>query len=145
MSELLFRAKRKDTGEWVEGLPSYGSDGTIREIEYMKETPGEEIPEVEYVEVDPETICQYTGVKDERGKKIWEEDFVRIDNKWNGRVIWWDDVTAFCVIPDNDMEQETYCVGQYKDENDIKVIGSRFDIQKLLDDVYNNKDKEKQE
>lgn len=60
-------------------------------------------------------------------KRIFEEDFVRVD-EWNGRVIWRDDVTAFYVMPDDDINMETYCLGFYVSESHkVEVIGNIFD------------------
>lgn len=73
--ELLFKAKRVEAGskngEWVEGLPSYCStDGTITKFE--RYAPGE----FETLTIDPNTICQFTGLKDINGKRIYEDDIL---------------------------------------------------------------------
>lgn len=71
-NRYLFRAKRIDTGEWVYGLPSCDEDGEIEEIEVWSED------DINFYSVDPETICQCTGIKDKNGKLIWEHDIVRV-------------------------------------------------------------------
>ena len=71
MREILFRGKRIADGKWMYGLPSYDEYGNIEEIQVWD---GEDIS---FCLVDPETICQYTGLTDKNGKKIWEGDIMR--------------------------------------------------------------------
>ena len=66
----LFKAKRIDTGEWVQGY-LYG----IWEKIYILWGMTNDIPNM--IEVDPTTICQCTGLKDKNGKKIWENDIIK--------------------------------------------------------------------
>ena len=40
--------------------------------------------ESECFEIDPETLCQYTGMTDKKGKRIWENDV--LTEKHRGRI-----------------------------------------------------------
>lgn len=74
MREILFKAKRKDTGKWVEGLlwqKKYNSNKI-----FISCFPDKDDNEEVFV-VDPDTICQYTGLTDKNGRKIWENDIVK--------------------------------------------------------------------
>ena len=73
MREILFKAKRKDNGEWVEGLlwkKKYKSNKI-----FISCFPDKDDNEEVYV-VDENTICQYTGLTDKNGNKIWENDIL---------------------------------------------------------------------
>ena len=71
MREILFRGKRIDNGEWVEGYYSYAHNGYNSEKHFIQD----KITGID-IEVNPETVGQYTNMKDKTDKKIFDGDIV---------------------------------------------------------------------
>ena len=154
MREILFRGKRLDNGEWAEGY-LYEHEPALVGIVSENDVPEPSkwfiartgfadwnMPRpVEFVEVDPSTVSQYTGLLDKNGKKIFEDDVCRFREWGNGEMCWSGKVhfehQQFMISGGPNKECETMfelCLSRFISEN-IEVIGNVHD-NKLED--FNN-------
>lgn len=84
-------------------------------------------------EINPDTLCQYTGLKDRNGIRIWENDIIKHEQSDTiGTVKWYqEDYTGGCV--DDMVIDEQQFTDEMRDE--CKVIGNIFDNAELFDMV----------
>lgn len=121
----LFKAKRIDNGEWVQGY-LYG----IWEKRYILWGMTNDIPDM--IEVDPSTICQCTGLKDKNGNLIWENDIVR-DEYGNFYKAFWQNnyyQFSFCAKTDVFPIDAKWNLWSFK-SYEIEVVGNIFDDPEL--------------
>lgn len=137
MREILFRGKRVYNGAWLAG------DLLANKYERPNICP---IGDVNCYPVIPETIGQYTGLKDKNGEKIFEGDIVGVNLFGNAYYPW------KVVYIDKDAAFEFFryvAVGIYGgkatghakmseyDKSQIEVIGNIYDNPELLEGEEN--------
>ena len=128
MREILFKAKRIDNGEWVYGNYAFCDCYTKQKHYIFQNKPHEHA-------VDETTICQYTGLTDKNGNKIWENDIVKkVDTNGLGwhrernckvsfdRLGFWLLTTEY---------GDGYWIAEF-DREQLEVIGNIFDNPELL-------------
>lgn len=125
--EILFKAKRKDSGEWMYGY--YRRIPCMRLYEHyiMPQNPKNRL---EQYEIDPDTLCQYTGLTDKNGKKIWENDIVRNKKGDIGVAQWFEEHAAFMIW---NKTKNCVCYLAENDFSKIEVVGNIFDNPELLE------------
>lgn len=135
MREILSRAKRKDNGEWTEGYVFELQPGQYMICDRIQYDRPSTLPVWEFFrycshEIDPETLCRYTGLKDKNGNRIWENDIIKHEiSDTIGTVKWYqEDYVGWCV-DDTIIDEQ-----QFTDEmwNECEVIGNIFDNPELL-------------
>ena len=152
MREILFKAKLKTNDRWIEGF--YCS---MRETTYCIKEDYDRNPvpihhciavdemtdwglpnKLRLYEVDPETICQFTGLCDKNGNKIWENDILmaHLDKSYpedaTYETIEWG-VAGWVAHEANSIDR------QYLDEFDLEhyeVVGNIFDNKELLQEEH---------
>ena len=133
----IYKAKRTDNGEWVQGYLVYDNrDKLYRIIMDIQYSTGTCITTDNAPRVDSSTICQCTGLKDKNGKLIWENDVIKVcwrDNEAQceeiAQVVW----DEFGYYPWLD---EYHCDGcdLFNEVLDIEVIGNIFDNPELINE-----------
>lgn len=146
MREYLFRGKRLDNGEWVEGDLRHGgyylNDPDVYICVRFADTM------INYP-VDPETVGQYTGLRDckrtkeyPEGQMIFEGDVIKVErdlhcgeNKkereiFNG-VVWYDDKhTCFGI-----KSKKYRCLPIHRFKGDYSaIIGNIYDNPEILEE-----------
>ena len=138
MREILFRGKRLDNGEWVEGAflndrngafyicpavsdISYGDSGARRSIGC-------------WYKVDPSTVGQYTGLKDKNGKRIFEGDVAKVLQGKDKDIAYVGfENGAFMLYPKTGNIYERTLWEYWYNDWDVEVIGNITDNPEFLE------------
>lgn len=151
--EILFKGKRADNGKWIRGdliTTPFIRNTTQQNIVYILDVTKAEYDCFEdltedngYFEVYPETVCQYTGLTDKNGRKIFEGDIVKTKffGKDNGNGQNFADYDIFKIVYKDGIylleNNRRRFSAQYIPDmmgNGIKVIGNIFDNPELMEE-----------
>lgn len=153
--EILFKAKRIENGEWAEGYYVCLNE-KFHYIAVGKLDITEGYPALVLISINPNTLCQYTGLTDKNGNKIWENDILQghgnpkdlvkivygkfyvIDVETLEKI---DEVIGWHteVIPTDEIsKREPFCLPMpltdfYIDRSEFEVINNIFDNPELVD------------
>lgn len=127
--EILFKAKRKDNGEWVEGQYVYITNPLTEDGKPIKHLICNGTNIFNDL-IDPDTLCQYTGLTDKNDKKIWENDIVRNGKGDIGVVQWFEEHAVFMIW--NKTKHHVYYLAE-NDFSKIEIVGNEFDNPELLE------------
>lgn len=136
MREHIYKAQRRDNHEWIIGYYcKYGDNHCIIESTEFGLAKG--------VGIIPETLCEFSGLYDKNGKRIWENDIV--EGKFDGLyiILWYPRNAQFIKfsgydrVPWTDIESMTRQnlinpLLQKDMCSDLKVIGNVIDNPELL-------------
>ena len=131
MREILFKAKRVDNGEWVEGWLFKTQEHSY--IAYDKQFDDDLFlsPQNIFIAVDENTICQYTGLTDKNGNKIWENDVVWVCETDRAIVIFSEKYSGYILQPIGDYYFDSPMLADNVDIID-NIIGNIFDNPELV-------------
>lgn len=132
MRNILFRAKRTDNGEWVEGsLIDSGNHEQVMIYPHCDGASTMGVRQLVYyslVPVDHDTVCEWTGLYDKNGVKIFEGDMMKCEFEQGPKyaVMWENAFTSFCL-----WRKDTFYI--LPSDDTIEVIGNIYDNPDLIE------------
>ena len=132
MREILFRGKRVDNGEWVEGF--YVNVPEHYKHEMSRKSYIVSINNGLFMEVVPETVGEYTGLTDKNGKKIFEGDIVQYQPEYATEPI--RSVVEYCAdkfnYPAFDLKNHDY------EANGLQCAHEESVVCEVIGNIHNN-------
>ena len=140
MREILFKAKRIDNGEWIEGNHVYLENAHYIVPLYIEWNETEQRESPMFIRVDRKTLCQYTGLNDKNGKRIWEKDIISIntysymepEEDYFGQVVYAEGWACWCIQQPDDERPIPLCECEGSYQTDRLIEGNIFDNPELL-------------
>lgn len=120
IENIKFKAKKTLDGKWIKGdLVHHKDSDNVWMTDFEKRLTSP---------VDPDTVCMFTGLKDRKGKEIFEHDLIHfVGHKPIGEVIWSEEDYAFMIASKN---ESLYLLSDVLEIGKIERVGNKFDKEK---------------
>lgn len=144
--EILFRGKRIDNGEWVEGYlvekTDFDAGGVVcqsyivEKVDFGRNADDDiRFCDIDEIEVIPETVGQYTGLTDRNGEKIFDGDIITANiGEHEEELEYLSDSNIEVTFSKGYFYPFGYACGWRSWVSDIQVIGNKWDNPELLSD-----------
>lgn len=122
VENIKFKAKRLDNGEWI-----IGSFVVMKIPALSKTTIGiVAAGGATLHEIDPSTVCQFTGLKDCKGNELYEHDVIKNYPFLPSEIVWSEELSGYYLTHANGKIYEKP-LGYYLSLGKFIVVGNKFD------------------
>ena len=125
LEDIKFKAKRLDNREWI-----IGSFVVMKIPALSKTTIGiVEAGGATLHEIDPSTVCQFTGLKDCKGNELYEHDVIKNYPFIPSEIVWSEELSGYYLTHANGKIYEKP-LGYYLSLGKFIAVGNKFDKEK---------------
>lgn len=141
MEKNRFKGKRKDNGEWIEGTAFKADKNGDAFILAAIENEEHHLISMKLIRIDRETVCEFTGRTDAKGKEIFGGDILGNEKGWKAVVCFSKESNDFeIVVAIESMPSDSEIPSEYESDSDKwEVIGNIHDNPELLGGANNGK------